>query len=139
MILVVDANVALKWFFRAADDETDAASALEVLDGVASGGIELVQPPHFIAEIAAVLVRKKPTGALDDLRDLQDISMRTAGGPDLHLVAAEIALRTRAHVFDTLYQATALLNPPAEFVTADRRYYRCARHLGQIRLLAEAG
>lgn len=137
MILVVDASVALKWFFRTADDETDAASALEILEGVASGAIELVQPPHFIAEMAAVLVRNKPTGALEDLRDLQDISMRTAGGPDLHLVAADIAMRTSAHVFDTLYHAAALLNPPAEFVTADGRYYRSARHLGNIRLLEE--
>lgn len=139
MILVLDASVALKWFFRAGDDETDAASALEILEGVASGAIELAQPPHFIAEMAAVLVRKKPTGALEDLRDLQDVSMRTAGGPDLHLVAAEIAFQTGAHVFDTLYHATALLNPPAEFVTADRRYCRSARHLGQIRLLEATG
>lgn len=135
MILVLDASVALKWFFRGREGEDDAHIALQVLDAIGARQVRLIQPPHFLAEIAAVLVRKKPRCAIEDLRDLRNIDMQIANDADLHLSAAEIAIRTRAHVFDTLYHAVALHHPGAVFVTADHRYHRRAAHLGQICLL----
>ena len=51
--IVVDASVALKWFLQEDEDHNDEAIALLV-------GYPLIQPPHFIAEVAAVLARKKP-------------------------------------------------------------------------------
>ena len=58
MRVVVDASVALKWFFRTHDDEADVEHALDLLRGVADDRVSLVQPVHFIAEVAAVLVRQ---------------------------------------------------------------------------------
>jgi hypothetical protein len=51
--IVVDVSVALKWFLRDNEDHCDKAISLLV-------GYPLIQPPHFIAEIAAVLARKNP-------------------------------------------------------------------------------
>ncbi|MCP4695637.1 MAG: type II toxin-antitoxin system VapC family toxin [Gammaproteobacteria bacterium] len=60
MILVVDASVAIKWFLHFLPEEADTPQALKILEQVDAGRIELVQPPHFIAETGAVLARKKP-------------------------------------------------------------------------------
>ena len=73
MILVVDASVALKWFFRIRGNEANADDALAILSGIDEDRIQLVQPPHFIAEVAAVLAREKPDVAQEDLRDLPDL------------------------------------------------------------------
>lgn len=135
MILVLDASVALKWFFRSDVDEDHSGIALRILAGVDSRAIRLVQPPHFLAEMAAVLVRKHPAAAIENLRDLRLVAMDIADAPDLHEAAAEVAMRVEAHVFDALYHATALHHPGARLVTADRRYYQRAHYLGQISLL----
>jgi predicted nucleic acid-binding protein len=57
VILVVDASVALKWFFHTRGNEAKADCALAILSGIDEGRIQLAQPPHFIAEVAAVLTR----------------------------------------------------------------------------------
>jgi predicted nucleic acid-binding protein len=54
MILVVDASVAIKWFLHFRPDESHAEQALAILAHVDSGGIKMVQPPHFLAEVAAL-------------------------------------------------------------------------------------
>ena len=53
--LVVDASVALRWLFADGRDEVDAAAARRLLNGVRDGEFRLVAPPHFLAEVAAVL------------------------------------------------------------------------------------
>ena len=60
MILVVDASVALKWFLNVGDGEPDRDQALTLLSCVDDERVQLVQPAHFIAEVAAVLARAKP-------------------------------------------------------------------------------
>lgn len=58
MNLVLDASVAIKWFFRDEPNEQDAQRALQILQAVGSGEARLVQPPHFMAEMCAVLARE---------------------------------------------------------------------------------
>lgn len=52
MIVVVDASVALKWFLfdSLAEDHTDIA--LAIFEAAVFGRIQLLQPVHFIAEVA---------------------------------------------------------------------------------------
>jgi predicted nucleic acid-binding protein len=73
MLLVVDSSIILKWFFHSRGNESDADGALAILSGIDAGRIQLAQPPHFIAEVAAVLAREKPDDASADLRDLLDV------------------------------------------------------------------
>lgn len=134
--LVVDASVAVKWFFRSRDDETDVAAALGILRAVAEGQVALIQPPHFVAEVTAVLAREAPQTAVTALRDLLDIEMVVAGESGVYRRALALAIRFRHHVFDTLYHAVALETAGATLVTADARYLRNARAAGRIVPLA---
>lgn len=136
-MVVVDASVAVKWFLSFKPDEDDADRALKILRQVALGALTLVQPPHFIAEVAAVLARLKPAEAQDDLLDLLNIERRTIDRPEVHATALELAIRHQHHLFDTLYHAVALHTPGAVLVTADRRYFDKARHLGQLAWLPD--
>ena len=134
MICVVDASVAVKWFAHAdwALRESHIEPALDILQASASGRIEFFQPPHFLAEVAAVLARLKPDRALDDLHDLLQFPLHTAGTPDILARAVALAVQLQHHLFDTLYHAVALQTPGAVCVTADRRYLDKAHPLGRI-------
>lgn len=137
MIVVVDASVAVKWFLLFKPEEDHADKALSLLEQAADGRIVLCQPPHFIAEVVAVLARLKPDEAQDDLLDLLAIEQRVAAEPDVYATALDLAIRHGQHVFDTLYHAVALRTPNATLITDDRPYYDKARSDGRIALLAE--
>ena len=137
MNLVVDASVALKWFFRLHDDERDVSAALALLRGVMDDRVTLIQPPHFIAEVAAVLARESPRTAKASLKSLLDIEMQLVDGAALHATALDLSVQLRHHLFDTLYQAAALESDDGVLVTADERYYRKARGVGRIVRLAD--
>ena len=128
--IVVDASVALKWFLQNNEDHCDKAIAL-LMD------YPLIQPPHFIAEIAAVLARKKPIEADQDLADLLEIEMAIADEPTIYLEAIRLSIDLSHHLFDTLYHAVALETNGAILITADNVYYEKAKHLGRIKLLAD--
>ncbi len=108
MIVVADASVAVKWFLAdaLAEDHTDLA--LAIFEAAVLGRLKLVQPAHFIAEVAAVLARLKPEEAQDDLHDLLNIERRTADSPEIYATATDLAIRLNHHLFDTLYHALAL-------------------------------
>ena len=137
MILVVDASVALKWFFQSRRNEPDCELALAILAGVDEGRIELLQPPHFIAEVTAVLAREKPDESRDDLLDLLCLEFDIAEEPEIYATAIDLSIRCGHHLFDTLYHAVALNTSDAQLVTADRRYFDIASELGQISLLTD--
>lgn len=137
MIAVVDASVAVKWFLHSRPDEDHAGLALRVLEQSVLGFLPLVQPPHFHAEVAAVLARLKPHDAQDDLLDLLNIGHRTLDTPEIYATALDLAMRHQHHLFDTLYHAVALHTPGATLITADQRYYDKAKAEGQITLLAD--
>lgn len=137
MIVVADASVALRWFLADSPQEDDSQAALAILEGAVQGRIQLLQPVHFVAEVAAVLARLKPREAHVDLMNLLAIEQRTLDSPEVYTAAVSLASTLGQHVFDTLYHALALRTPGAMLVTADHRYFAKARHLGQITTLAD--
>lgn len=138
MELVVDASVALKWFFQQREGEVHIGAALEVFDALDRGDVHLVQPPHFLAEMAAVLIREKGDSAYEDLRDLQALDWQTLDEPASYEEAIRLAATYQQHLFDTLYHATALQLTEAHLLTADRRYYAKASDGGKIDLLGQS-
>ena len=139
MICVVDASVAVKWFVAGdwALQEDHVDNALALLQATAQGSIQLLQPPHFLAEVAAVLARLKPEKALQDIANLSALEI-TWSHPTMDCPRAiDLARQLDHHLFDTLYHALALANPGAVLVTADRRYFDKARHVGQIAWLPD--
>ncbi|MBU2754732.1 type II toxin-antitoxin system VapC family toxin [Acidithiobacillus sp. CV18-2] len=132
---VIDASVALKWFLRFRAEEDHVSQAIALLEQTLSGAGEAIQPPHFTAEMAAVLARVKPDTAREDMEDLWRLDFRVVEGPELYILAIDLSRRYEHHLFDTLYHALALLHPEAMLVTADRRYFIKAQKEGSIMLL----
>lgn len=117
--------------------EEHSEIALVIFEAAVLGRIRLLQPVHFIAEVAAVLARIKPAEAQSDLMDLIAIERPTKDNPEVYARAVVLAIELNHHMFDTLYHALALEMPSAVLITADRRYFDKARHLGQIAWLPD--
>jgi len=132
---VVDASVAIKWFCQTDEDHLELAIALLRANRV--GEVVFFQPPHFIAEVAAVLARKKPNEAQEDLSDLLNFDLQWVENSRVYATACDLAIRLNHHLFDTLYHAVALHAPDATLITADRRYFDKARPIGQILWLGD--
>jgi predicted nucleic acid-binding protein len=139
VICVVDASVAVNWFARGdwARGEGDLDAASRLLQAVADDRVDLYPPPHFMAEVAAVLCRVTPSTAARDTEDLALLDITWAAPDVARLQAIDLAIRLKHHLFDTLYHALALSVPGAMMITADRRYFDKARSLGQIAWLAD--
>jgi predicted nucleic acid-binding protein len=136
VIVVIDASVIVKWFFPDPAREPHGDRALNVLEGVREGQVEPLQPPHWLAEVAAVIARLDPklAGTAIDLLDAMELSV--SGESAVYKRAAMLANNLNQHLFDTLYHAVALEHD-AMLISADQRYYRKAQHLGRIVYLAE--
>lgn len=140
MICVVDASVAVKWFVRGdwAAREGDVDAALSLLKASASGQVRFVQPPHFLAEVGAVLGRLSAASAPRDLALLSALNIEWATPLQALQRAMAMAIDLEHHLFDTLYHAVALeMEEGAVLVTADRRYFDKARRLGRMAWLPE--
>ena len=134
--LVVDASVAVKWFIRDSNEENDVVSAVDILVGIGRNSIELIQPPHWIAEVTAVLARLQPDLS-DDAIDLLDaMELPTRAESSVYKLASHLATELNHHLFDTLYHALALQDN-ATLITADRRYFRKSVNHGSICMLAD--
>lgn len=136
MIAVIDASVTVKWFFPDPARESDSERALDMLDAIRAGALEPLQPPHWLAEVAAVVARLDPRRAatIIDLLDIMEFSV--VGTTSIYKRAASIAAALGQRLFDTLYHAVALEHG-VTLVTADRRYLGAAKRLGRIVHLAD--
>ena len=133
----MDASVAIKWLFRWNDEEDDVRAALLLLQGVREGHLVMVQPPHFVAEVASVVAREAGASAKSLLADVLDLKMQIEASAETYRRAVALSQRLSHHLFDTLYHAVALETPGAVLVTADERYHRAARGEGCIVRLSE--
>ena len=137
MTIVLDASVILKWLLEDPAKEPDTEKALALIDAVVHGKLEILQPVHWLIEVAAVAARLTPQTAVQDVELLSAMQFRTSDDPNVLLRATELALETGHHVFDTLYHAVALEHDDAVLVTADDRYRRKAERYGMIAALAD--
>lgn len=133
---VIDASVVVKWIFPDQPDEIQAKKALNLLEGIRASAVEVIQPPHWLAETAAVATRLDAAIAAEVIPLLYAMELPIAGDLEIYRRAMSIAAELEHHLFDTLYHAVAL-ERPATLVTADERYYRKARRLGRIVRLSE--
>jgi predicted nucleic acid-binding protein len=131
MRIVIDASVVVKWIFPESEGEGDTEQALSLLAEVKAGRLNPLQPPHWLAEVGAVVTRLRPEIA-DSVLDLLD-AMELPVVNDLAVFkrASRISRDLDHHLFDTLYHAVAF-EYDLMLVSADGRYFRKARRLGQI-------
>ena len=139
MICIVDASVAVTWFAQGdwALREDNIEPALEILKASTRGTLDFFQPPHFLAEVSAVLSRLAPNRAQQCVDDLAQLYITWAAPTTAFPRAIELARQLDHHLFDTLYHAVALSVPGAVLVTADRRYFDKASYLGHVAWLTE--
>ncbi len=120
MTTIVDASVALKWFF--VEEGSDRAMAL--LDGRA-----LSAPSIWMAEAANAVWRRRALGeierkeALALLADLGEAEVETVEIAGLIDTAYKIADDLNHPIYDCLYLAAAI-ERDTHVVTADKRFLR---------------
>jgi predicted nucleic acid-binding protein len=135
VIVVLDASVILKWLLEDLARERDTEKAFALVESVVSGRLEILQPVHWLAEVAAVAARLVPQTAVGDVEMLAAFEFPTTDSPTVIRRATSLAIETKHHLFDTLYHAAALEHEDALLVTADERYYGKAECYGTIRAL----
>jgi predicted nucleic acid-binding protein len=131
VIFVVDASVAVKWTLPGAGSEEYTEEAVALLAAIEAGVAEVLQPPHWLLEVAAVLVRLWPEATERIIERLELMNLATAGDGAIIRRATRLAQQLDHHLFDTMYHAVAL-ERGGVLVTADGRYARKARHLGSV-------
>lgn len=129
---VVDASVAVKWALPGKDGETYQRQALALLHDIQEGNCQVLQPPHWLAEIAAVLTRLAPTQSIALLQTFLAMELPMSTEWEVYEQACRLAVDLEHHLFDTLYHAVALQSSETVFVTADTQYFRKAARCGRI-------
>ena len=135
MIVVLDASVILKWLLEDPAREPDTEKAFAPVECVVSGRLEILQPVHWLAEVAAVAARLVPQTAVGDAEMLAAFEFPTTDSPTVMRRATSLAIETNHRLLDGLYHAVALEHEDAMLVTADERYYGKAEGYGTIRTL----
>ncbi|HET7321404.1 MAG TPA: type II toxin-antitoxin system VapC family toxin, partial [Longimicrobiaceae bacterium] len=120
-LIVVDASVVVKALFPSREGEAGIDRAVALWERVHAGRDEMVQPPHWLAEVGAILARLSPATAELDMEDLHAMEVPVLGTGAVYRGAVSLAVEMDHHLFDTLYHAVALDLPEATLVTADER------------------
>jgi predicted nucleic acid-binding protein len=135
--LVVDASVVVKWLLSDPDQEAETERATELMQQILDGHEPVLQPVHWLMEVAAALARLSPASVESDVVALQALEVPTADSPQVLVRACRLAIDLNQHLFDTLYHAVALETPDATLVTADDRYLATGAPLGRVIRLAD--
>ncbi len=138
MNVVVDASVVLKWLLPDPGAEPEVDRALLLLEDVRDGNVAPLQPPHWLAEVAAVINRLHPSIAVRSVELLYAMELPVAQELEVFRRAVVLGEALRHHVFDTLYHAVALEHG-ATLISADEQYCEKAEHLGSLLRLESYG
>jgi predicted nucleic acid-binding protein len=137
MRTIVDASVALKWYFREPGWEAATRLLLDAIEGTR----DLVAPDWIVAEVANALwkkvQRKECSGgqAREILERFATDTPQLVESVPLAPRALELSLRLGESVYDCLYLAAAI-EVDASLTTADARLARCGRSvLPEVELL----
>src|SRR6266508_5175301 len=137
MTLVIDANIAVKWFIRQPDSQL--ARDLRAVD------VRLIAPDLVIAEVANTLWRYTktreitPDRAVEAIATLPIMLREVVPVEVLAVPALQLAYALDSAVYDCLYAVLAL-ERKCGFVTAHRKFaerLRASRRLSGVKLLAD--
>lgn len=114
--------------------EPESGIAKQILLDAQKGAYQLLAPPHWIAEVFAVIDRQRPARLTDSADVIYGINIQMMGGRMIHMHAAKLSTALNHHLFETHYHAVAIACD-ATLITADERYFEKANGLGNIILL----
>ena len=72
--------------------------ALALIDAVIHGKLEMLQPVHWLIEVAAGAARLTPQNAVHDVELLSAMQFPTSDDPNVLLRATELAIETDHHL-----------------------------------------
>lgn len=121
-------------FLPDTEAEEDADKALDLLKKIDTGEVELIQPPHWLPEVVAVITRIRPNISEQAIDYLTAMDIRIEHETDVLKIAVQLSRLLNHHLFDTYYHALAIFHDSV-FVTSDNAYYRKAELLGKVKLL----
>ena len=137
--LVLDASVAVKWFF----DEPYTAAALSVLESLQAGAHRVVAPELIYAELGNAVWKRVVRGAIarDDgfavITAFRRLPIGVIPSRELLVAAYWLAVEHGRSLYDALYLALSV-ESGADFVTADEALYRAVeRRLPNTRWLGD--
>ncbi len=108
-----------------------------MLEAIKNGAVNIIQPPHWLAEVMAVIVRLNSKIARETVELLNTMEFPIVDIPEIYHTACQLAQRYQHHLFDTLYHAVAINNPHTQLITADEKYYKKSYKEGAIIRLAD--
>jgi predicted nucleic acid-binding protein len=135
-VLVVDANVAVKWFVM----QPGSAGALVI----AKGDQELIAPALLLLEVANAFWRSVRAGFMKAEEACEGLSLvparfaKLCPASELAGEAMHLAIQLRHPVYDCMYLALAL-REGAPLVTADKRLATAAKSLPDVEVLLVGG
>jgi len=135
--VVLDASVIVKWVFADRSEERHSLQALQILQLVKESRVTVLQPPHWLAETAAVIARLDPGRARQAVSLLHALEFPVVTSIEAYHKACDLSASLKQHLFDTFYHAVALTEASATLVTADDQYYRKAHKASRIVRLRE--
>lgn len=136
MKAVLDASVIVKWFLPDPRQEPHADQALALLEDLKAGRVAAEQPPHWLAEVAAVITRLRPEIAETAIELLDAMELPVTGDMMSLKRASQLSRELNHHLFDTLYHAVAF-ECGCTLITADDHYFRKASRLGNLMALED--
>ncbi|MBI5197907.1 MAG: type II toxin-antitoxin system VapC family toxin [Nitrospirae bacterium] len=128
-LAVIDASVAVQWFFTEADGERYAENAQTILHLILDDQLPAVVPTLFFSECANVLWKAcewrdySKKAAVQALQSLYSLGLEVLDETILMEKALELSLRYHCPVYDCLYLAMAL-EVGGNLVTADEKFYK---------------
>jgi len=133
----IDSSVIVKFILPDKPDEDHQLNALHLMKLIQGNTIRVLQPVHWLPEIAAVIVRSSPRVAAKAIATLVALAFPILNELEVYELACELSEKLDHHLFDTLYHAVALYSGHSTFITADEKYYKKAKKYGHIVSLAE--
>jgi predicted nucleic acid-binding protein len=130
--LVIDASVILRSLVGGPDDLRESERAAAFLVRVAEAEFPVLQPAHWLADVAGALVRVTPHTAVRDVAMLAALDWPECREPVALTRACELAARLGRPVRETLYHAVALEADGGVLITADASYRRAARRIARV-------
>lgn len=130
--VVLDASVIVKWIFADRSEELHSLQALQILQLVKESRVTVLQPPHWLAETAAVIARLDPGRARQAVSLLHALEFPVVTSVEAYHKACDLSVSLKQHLFDTFYHAIALTESRTTLVTADDQYYQKAHRAGRI-------
>ena len=136
MNAVIDASVTIKWFVPDNGVEEDAHKAVQIFKAIQKSSLSPVQPVHWRAEVIAVLTRLQIEECKQSIQLIDILEFPVRDNVAIYQLASDLSKQLDHHLFDTLYHAVAI-QQQACLITADKKYYRKAKNIGNIVLLSD--